>query len=325
MLKKIVLDTDPGIDDAQAIAFAMAHPGIELLGLTSVFGNASIDVTTSNAVLLTELFGHPGLPVARGAGIPLVQDLLPPADFVHGADGLGNLDLPAPSGETLGESAAEYIVRLTSEHPGEITLVAVGPLTNIAQAVELDPMLPDRVSELIVMGGTVDEPGNVTPLAEANFYNDPHAADQVLGQNWPVTVIGLDVTHQILLTDSDLAQLRDAGGDVGKFLWESSRFYVDFYTSKGAASDAPEPSCAMHDASALVYAVRPDLFDRVSGGARVITEGMAAGQLALDRKRYDYARADWADRPDCFAAMQVRADEVKAEFIGTLVQRLVQG
>lgn len=318
-MKKVILDTDPGIDDAQAIAFALVHPELEVLGLTTVFGNAFIDITTRNAVLLLEQFGHPDLPVARGAGVPLEQAPFPPADFVHGADGLGNLNLPDPSRSPIDASAAEFIVEQTRLDPGNISLIAVGPLTNIAQAVTLDPTLPSRVRELIVMGGTVDEPGNVTPLAEANFHNDPHAADQVFAHDWPVTVIGLDVTHQILLGDSDLSRLRDGGGEVGQFLWDSSRFYVDFYTRKGAATHASEPSCAMHDAAAVVYAVRPDLFETVSGPARVVPDGMAAGQFAMDRKGYDYARDNWRGRPACHAAMQVNPEAVRSLFIESLL------
>lgn len=318
-MRKVILDTDPGVDDAQAIAFALAHPDINVLGLTTVFGNASIELTTRNALLLLEQFGHVDVPVARGAALPLEQKPFPPADFVHGADGLGNLDLSDPRGSTLSTSAAEFIVEQTRVDPGNITLIAVGPLTNIAAAVALDQTLPSRVKELIVMGGTVDEPGNVTPLAEANFHNDPHAADLVFAHDWPVTVIGLDVTHQILLSDSDLARLRDGGGETGRFLWDSSRFYVDFYTRKGAASQASEPSCAMHDAAALVCAVHPELFDHASGAARVVPDGMAAGQFALDRKGYDYARSDWQGRPQCHAAMQVQADQVRTVFIETLL------
>lgn len=318
-MKKVILDTDPGIDDAQAIAFALAHPELEVLGLTTVFGNAFVDLTTRNAVLLLEQFGHPDIPVARGAAVPLEQTPFPPADFVHGADGLGNLNLSDPSGSAIDASAAEFIVEQTRLDPGNISLIAVGPLTNIAQAVKLDPTLPSRVRELIVMGGTMDEPGNVTPLAEANFHNDPHAADQLLAHDWPVTVIGLDVTHQILLGDSDLSRLRDGGGEVGRFLWESSRFYVDFYTRKGAASHVSEPSCAMHDAAAVVYAVRPDLFEIVSGPSRVVADGMAAGQFAMDRKGYDYARDDWRGRPACHAAMRVDAEAVRSLFIESLL------
>lgn len=319
-MDKIILDTDPGIDDAQAIAYAIAHPKLELIGLTTVFGNASVDVTTPNAVWLLEKFGQPDTPVAKGAGKPLVQDLLPPADFVHGQDGLGNLNLAPPIGKPVNLSAAEFIVSQASADPGSITLVAVGPLTNIAEAVALDPGLPGKVKELVIMGGTVDEPGNVSPVAEANFLNDPHAADQVLAHDWPVTIIGLDVTHQILLRDADLARLRDSAQDIGRFLWDSSRFYVDFYSRKGAASQLDEPSCAMHDAAAVVFLTERDAFGLQSGPARVVQDGIAAGQLTLDRKRYEYAMSHWQDRPVCHAAMSVDAISVRNSFLETIIE-----
>ena len=207
-----------------------------------------------------------------------------------------------------------------SLHRGEITLVAVGPLTNIANALELDPSLPKKVKELIIMGGTVDEPGNVSPLAEANFLGDPHAADRVLSQSWPVTIIGLDVTHQIMLTDTHLASLRDGAGKTGQLLWDSSRFYVDFYTQSGAAKGGAEPACAMHDATALVYVHERDSFGTTHGPARVIEDGVAVGQLAIDRKHYDYSLDHWEGRPPTYAAMTVDAEHVRRAFLDTIIK-----
>jgi len=172
-MHKIIIDTDPGIDDAQAIAFAIAHPDIELLGLTTVFGNASVEITTGNALLLLDRFGRPDIPVAAGAADPIQSERRPAPDFVHGADGLGNLNLEPSARKVTDENAAEFIVRQANEHLGEISLVAIGPLTNLALALDLDPLLPSKLKELVVMGGCVDEPGNVSPLAEANFINDP--------------------------------------------------------------------------------------------------------------------------------------------------------
>ncbi len=319
-MTKILLDTDPGIDDAQAIAYAIAHPDIELVGLTTVFGNASIDTTTRNALLLLDQFGASEVPVSRGAAVPLVQAPRPHADFVHGQDGLGNLDLPASDRNTSVLPAPEFIMNQASLHRGEVTLVAVGPLTNIANALDLDPALPKKVKELVIMGGTVDEPGNVSPLAEANFLNDPHAADRVLSQDWPVTIIGLDVTHQIMLTDTHLATLRDGAGKTGQLLWDSSRFYVDFYTKSGAAMGLAEPACAMHDATALVYVHERDSFETVSGGARVIESGVAVGQFAINRKHYQYPLDHWDGRPHTHAAMTVDADHVRQAFLDTIIK-----
>ena len=320
-MHKIIIDTDPGIDDAQAIAFAISHPDIQLLGCTTVFGNADINITTGNALKILEIFNRPEIPVAKGASDPIVQKRYPAPDFVHGEDGIGNLSLSSPSQNALAESAAEFIVRQATEQPGEISLIAIGPLTNIALALELDPQLPRKLKQLIVMGGTVDEPGNVTPLAEANFFNDPHAADQVLAHDWPLTIVGLDVTLQTLLTDDHLAELRDRAGVTGQFLWDSSRFYIDFYTSRFTRTEQKlrVPSCAMHDASAVVYLVANDAFEMVAGPGRVIYDGAAAGQLALDRRREPYVLNHWLNRPDSFAAMKVDADRVLDLFMSTIL------
>lgn len=312
----VIIDTDPGIDDAQAIAFAIAHPEIELLGLTTVFGNADVDTTTANALIVLDEFGRPDIPVAKGASQPLEQARFASPEFVHGVDGLGNLNLSKPKTQAVTETAAEFIVRSANELNGELTLVAVGPLTNIAQAVSLDPSLPSKVKQLVVMGGCVTEPGNVTPIAEANFINDPHAADQVLAYDWPVTIIGLDVTNQTKLSEADLARLRDNAGRTGQFLWDSGQFYLDFYARR--FSDQSQRTCAMHDASAVIYAVMPGAFDSERGPARVITSGLALGQLALDRRGESYLFPDWEERPKITAAMRVDSAKVLNTFLTTI-------
>ena len=328
-MQKIIIDTDPGVDDAQAIAFAVSHPDLSLLGLTTVYGNANIDITTNNALLILDKLGCVEIPVAKGLGEPLVQERMPPPDFVHGSDGLGNLNLAKASTKTVSENAAEFIIRQANEHPGEISLVAVGPLTNIANAVTLDPTLPSKLKELVVMGGTVSELGNVTPLAEANFINDPHAADIVCAYDWPLRIIGLDVTLDIKLTDTHLSLLRENAAEVGKFLWDSSRFYVGFYSASQALvnDDDVEPFCAMHDAAAVVYLVERDAFSFASGAARVVPDGMAAGQLAIDRKPHSdgsYALPFWQNRPDVYAAMAVDAERVRMTFLNSIVTHFKQ-
>ncbi len=324
-MHKIIIDTDPGIDDAQAIAFAIAHPQIDLLGLSTVFGNADIDTTSRNALKLLEIFARPDIPVVKGASKPLVQQRLPAPDFVHGVDGLGNLNLDEPSVDLADESAADFIVRMANEQPGEITVVAVGPLSNIALAVGQDPTLPSKLKQLIVMGGTVQQAGNVSPVAEANFLGDPHAADIVCAHDWPLKIIGLDVTLKVMLRDEHLASLRDKAGETGQFIWDSSRFYVDFYTAdqNQAGLENPVRQCAMHDASAVVCVVEEGAFKFVSGGARVIPDGIAIGQLALNQKAnsgIEYAVPHWQNRPLVHAAMQVDAERVRNTFLNTLMQ-----
>ncbi len=317
--RKIIIDTDPGVDDAMAIAFAVAHPGLDLLGLTTVFGNVAVQLATSNALKLLDNFNASSVPVAAGASRPLVQDPLPHPDFVHGQDGLGNIDLPDSERQQLEMEAAHYIVDSANRFPGEITLIAVGPLTNVAAALALDPELPGKLDQLVIMGGALDEPGNVSPLAEANFLGDPHAADRVLAVDWPAVVVGLDVTHKIMLYDSDLKQLSDKAGAVGEVLWRASRFYVNYYSSTGAASELPEPGCAMHDAAALAYVLEPELFELVHGATRVVTEGIAIGQMTMNRKGYTYLLPHWQDLPATGCCVSVDAERVKSLFLDTLI------
>ena len=317
-MHKVIIDTDPGIDDAQAIAFAVAHPEIDLLGLTTVYGNADIDITTNNACAVLELLGAKTTTVARGAEHPLSIDRFPAPDFVHGADAMGNVILKAKSDNLSALSAAEYLVSAADKCPGEITVIAIGPLTNLALALKIDPKLPEKLKQLIVMGGTVSAQGNVSPVAEANFINDPHAADFVCQQHWPLSIIGLDVTMKIALTDDHFKTLQEHAGSVGEFLWQSSRFYVDFYSSlENAISD--QRACAMHDASAVVYLVRPDLFECITGAARVATSGIAMGQLVASQGSESYLLSHWQDLPKSNMAMKVDSQAVLECFVQTLI------
>ena len=338
-MHKIILDTDPGVDDAMAIAYALFHPDIELLALTVVFGNINIDFATRNAQYVLDVLGANDVAVAKGAAIPGVQAPRPHADFVHGADGLGNVypgstagvaaSVEAPLRADARHSsiepldAADFIINAVRENPGQITLVAVGPLTNIAEALRREPTLPELVAGLVIMGGTVDEPGNVSPVSEANFLNDPHAADALFAVDWPATVVGLDVTHKIMLKDSHLKLLGENAGLSGKLIWASSRFYVDFYTQSGAAQESvangDEPQCAMHDAAAIAFVVMPEAFTTESGAARVIDDGIAIGQLALDRKGYDYPVPYWQGRPATSVCMKVESEAVRQNFLQTII------
>jgi inosine-uridine nucleoside N-ribohydrolase len=324
----MIIDTDPGVDDAMAIAYALSHPDIELLALTTVFGNTHLEATTRNACWLLDQFGAASVDVARGAALPMAQGPLPHAEFVHGADGVGNaypsepvvLNPSARHARIQESSAAEYIVAAARARPGEIALVAIGPLTNIAAALALEPSLPSLVHSLVIMGGTLDEPGNVSPAAEANFFNDPHAGDSILAVEWPATLVGLDVTHNIMIADSDLDRIGNAGTRSGQLIREISRFYVDFYTTRGAARAlGTEPCCAMHDAAAVACVVMPDAFDYVTGPARVVPDGMASGQLLLDRKGYAYATPWWEDRPATVVCTAVDSERVRTDFVTRLV------
>ena len=230
--QRILFDTDPGIDDAMALLMLARDARAELVGISTVFGNAPVDVTTANALALCHRFGI-DVPVARGAARPLVRE---PRHFpvhIHGQDGLGDVQARPPH-ERVPEplDAARFIVRHGARHAGELTLVAVGPLTNLAQALALDPELPRHVQRVVVMGGafgTLGHGGNATPVAEANVFCDPHAADAVFGAAWPVTVVGLDVTHQVLMNSAYLDALGDEGGAEGRYMRDITRRYERFY------------------------------------------------------------------------------------------------
>ncbi len=314
---KLLFDTDPGVDDAMALLFLHRHPAARLLGLTTVFGNAEIDVTTRNALHLCERFGI-DVPVARGAALPLVRPPRGAAPEVHGDDGLGNLDGPLhTTRQPDARPAHRLIVDTLHAHPGEVTLVAVGPLTNLALALAEDPAITGLVQQVVVMGGAfgIDgQGGNVSPVAEANILADPHAADAVFTAPWPVTLVGLDVTHRVLMDHGHFERLRDAGGAEGAFIWEASRHYVGFY---GRAVGVP--GCYVHDASAVACALQPDLFTRRAGPVRVVDQGLAIGQTIqrVGQRRYAQGAA-WEGVPDQQVCTAVRSTELIELYLRTL-------
>ncbi|MEM7611392.1 MAG: nucleoside hydrolase [Pseudomonadota bacterium] len=295
MTRKIIYDTDPGIDDAMALLFAVQSPSLDLLGITTILGNASLEITTRNALYLTERFDIPAT-VFRGAAEPLVVPPGSAPDFVHGSDGLGNINPPQPSREASSLPAAEYIADTIMRYPGEVTLVAVGRLTNLALALELEPRIAQHVQEVIVMGGALGiggHRGNITPCAEANIHGDPHAADTVMGADWPLVMVGLDVSMQVVMQDDRMQRIRDHGGDIGAFIYEISRFYENFYLESEGMQGFP-----VHDSSAMMYAVAPTLFESIEGPLRVVTEGIAIGQTVIATAAQAGRSPDWQGRPN---------------------------
>ncbi|MHA1568894.1 MAG: nucleoside hydrolase, partial [Alphaproteobacteria bacterium] len=222
---RLIIDTDPGIDDAMAILYAAAHPGLDLIGLSTVFGNVPVATATRNALFLAELAGL-AIPVAEGAAAPLVRPLAPYPELIHGVEGFGNLPPARPAGRADRRPAAQYLTETAAAHPGEVTICAIGPLTNLAAALALDPALAGNVARVVVMGGAVACPGNTTPEAEANIFCDPHAAAAVLGAGWPLTLVGLDVTRQVHCTAGDFTGLARAAPGAGGFLERAVQLYL---------------------------------------------------------------------------------------------------
>ncbi len=278
----ILLDTDPGIDDAMAIFYAMADPAVELVGMTTVFGNVYTKDGTRNALALAEMAGQ-AIPVAEGAQVPLVQPPNKPSDFVHGAHGLGEATVPDPKASGDPRPAHQFIADTLAERPGEIVLVAVGPLTNLALALQHHPEITKTVKHVVVMGGAVRTAGNVTKHAEANIWNDPHAADAVFAADWPVTLVGLDVTETIRCTPEDFAPMRETSPKCGALMNEAAAFYFGFHIQQHGVN-----ACFLHDPAAVIAALEPSLFDTDAVPLSVICEGEEIGNtvegMATDRR-----------------------------------------
>jgi inosine-uridine nucleoside N-ribohydrolase len=294
MVHKVIFDTDPGVDDAMALYFALAHPEIEVVGITSTFGNVTVAQATANALYLTRLVGRE-IPVAEGGALPLMKAAGKPPGFIHGDDGLGNLPSRLQhSAQAEAMSAAEFIVKMARQHPGEITLVAVGPLINLALALKLEPQLPRLIKEVVLMAGTVIEPGNVSPVAEANVWNDPHAADLVFTAGWKLAMVGLDVTHRVVMGASYFAGLAQHHQQhiAMTTLSHAVNFYSDFYQT--ARPDLGH-ACFCHDILAFVYLVAPELFQVMDGRVRVQLDGLGNGQTMMDRHGGGlvYAQTGW--------------------------------
>lgn len=245
----VIVDCDPGIDDALALLYLLHDPDVDVRAVTSVFGNTDADTAADNALRVLELAGRGDVPVAVGAHVNR-RGTCHLAPHVHGADGLGNTGLPTPSATATDEPAAELIVRLARQNPG-VHLLALGPLTNLADALLLEPRLPELVGHVTIMGGAIHHPGNVTPAAEANIHNDPDSARGVLGAGWDVTLVPLDATMTEVLTEQLGDRLRRAGTASCTFAASILEHYLDFY----ARDVFGDRLAACHDPLAAAIAV----------------------------------------------------------------------
>jgi purine nucleosidase len=254
--RKIIIDTDPGQDDAVAILLALASPDeIEVLGITAVAGNVPLELTARNARMVCELAGRLDVPVFAGCDRPLGRDLVT-AEHVHGKTGLDGPDLPDPTMPLQDAHAVDFIVdTLRAEPPGSVTLCPLGPLTNIAMAFEKAPDIVDRVAEIVLMGGAYFEVGNITPAAEFNIYVDPQAARIVFKSGARLTVMPLDVTHKALVTKPRNDAFRTLGTRVGVAVAQMTDFFERFDKEKYGSAGAP-----LHDPCVTAYLIRPGLF-----------------------------------------------------------------
>jgi purine nucleosidase len=273
MSTTIILDCDPGIDDALAIAFAAGHPGIEFAGITSVAGNVELAKTTANALAVASFVGAADVPVTAGCAAPLLRPALD-AGHVHGESGLGGAVLPPPSRKAEDGHAIDFIIERAAAAPGEITLVATGPLTNIALAVRREPRLPQWVRDFVIMGGSAGR-GNVNHAAEFNIWADPEAAAVVFGAGWTVRMIGLDVTLRARATAAVQARMREFGVLGSELLLPALSRYADSHAGPG------EPP--VHDVCAVVSVAQPSVFTYTPASVQVETTGrLTSGMTVTD-------------------------------------------
>ena len=250
---KVILDTDPGIDDALAFILLKAMPEVALQAITVTHGNTSVEKCTTNALKLVELLGMQNIPVAMGADQPLVK-ALSVAEETHGDTGLGHAILPQPTIRAIDQNAANLIIELVNANPGEITILCIGPVTNLALALLKDPSLRKKIKNVLSMAGTIHYPGNATPSSEYNVFCDPESFDILLRSGIDLTIVPLDVTYQCLFTKEHVARLKGARADIETFINRSTAFYMEFHAEYQGIH-----GCAINDPLAAAILIKPEL------------------------------------------------------------------
>ena len=274
--RPLIIDCDPGVDDAIALLLAIAsREALSLLGITTVAGNVPLALTEKNARRIVTLSGQ-DIPVYAGCPRPLMRPL-ETAEYVHGATGLGQVTLPEPQQPCQAQHGVNFLIETLTQAPEPVTLAALGPLTNLAIALIQAPQIGPKIAEIVIMGGAITH-GNVTPVAEFNFYNDPHAAQIVLSSGCPITLISLDVTHRAIATPQRVAALRNLGSPVALVVADLLETYGDFYRDRYGFEGA-----ALHDPCVIAYLLRPDLFSGKACPVTVDTAGpLTCGQSIVD-------------------------------------------
>lgn len=295
--RPIIIDTDPGIDDALAILLALASPELDLRALTTVAGNVRLDLTTQNALKLCQLGRRPGLPVYPGCAEPLARELI--TGSVHGTTGMDGADLPPSGAKAEKRHAVDWLIEtLSAAAPGSQTLVPIGPLTNIATALTRAPGIAKALREVVIMGGaTPEKGGNMTPYAEFNIFVDPEAAAVVFASGLPITLVPLDLSHQMIVTMARIERFAAIPGPIGKAVGGMLRFY-----HKGDSH--------LHDPLTIAWLLRPDLFSGKRARITVETAG----------ERFGETRFDWREDGPCRVLLQ--GDHVA--FFDLLIERLGQ-
>jgi inosine-uridine nucleoside N-ribohydrolase len=310
-MQRVIIDTDPGIDDTAAIFLALASPELTVEALTTVYGNGPVEASTRNALTLLEAAGRQDIPVYQGAGKPLMA--APNfASHVHGHDALGDAGVPPPMGVPQARHAVYELVERIMARPGDITLIALGPLTNVALALSLEPRLASALNTLIVMGGAVLTHGNVTEVASANVYNDPEAAAIVYQSGAPVVQVGMDVCQQVVISEAHLERMRQTFTPTMQLLARITPTLARSYAERSLRPLGM--GVHYNDVPAIAYAIAPSLYDVRAYHVRIAThDELTRGQTVAD------VANRWQRPPNARVLMGVKAAELADLFTTRVV------
>ncbi|MBQ9687746.1 MAG: nucleoside hydrolase [Aeriscardovia sp.] len=284
MTKKLILDLDTGIDDTLAIAYALGSPEVELIGIVGTYGNVLLKQGVRNDLAITDLLGHPEVRVYAGLPHALKKDsfeVLPVSAFIHGDNGIGNVSIPDSSRSVESESGVDFIIDAVKTYGKDLIYVPTGPQTNLAAAIKKAPEIVNEIGKVVLMGGALTVPGNVSPWSEANISQDPDAANDVFRSGIPATMVGLDVTLQTLLTYKETQQWRDLDTPAGRFLADVTDFYIKAYETTAPGLGG----CGLHDPLAVGVAVDPTLVTTLPINMQVDVEGATRGRTIGDGDR----------------------------------------
>jgi len=305
---RIIIDTDPGVDDALTFLLALASPEIELEALATVHGNIGIEKTTRNSLAVLELANARHIPVARGCSLPLVSELRNSGEAVHGQSGIGRAILPEPQSKVVDRHAIDFLIGRILAEPNQITLFTIGPMTNLALAIRKEPRIVPALKGLVAMGGAIRQGGNVTPLAEFNIHADPHAAHIVFHSGIPMTLIPLDVTYKCLLTSADVERLNKIDSPIARFVSDATATYMGFYR-KYEGFDG----CVLHDPLTIAAIIAPELLTIEEHYVDVdISGGVSMGNTFADFMKVSKKPAN----------MKVALDVRGREFVELFIERM---
>jgi purine nucleosidase len=316
MTTAVIIDTDTGVDDGMGVIYGLLSPELDIRAVTTSFGNVDVEKVTRNSAIILEALSSQA-PLAKGAARALAGDDPVFNPEIHGDDGFGNAHLPDPDYRNLvSETAAQLTVDLANRHPGELTWIGLGPITNLALALLLDPELPDKLTRVVWMGGAVAVPGNVTPVAEADARHDPEALELVYAQRWDFLQIGLDVTDDTFFEAEHLERVRASDSPAARLVAAGAPSYMAFYSQI-----LGRYACAMHSPLTVAVVAHPELItDEQTLPMTVETRGLQTrGMTVADRRRgQDSAARDWSSSP----RIRIAFDVDRETFVERYVQRV---